>query len=103
MSGVFGQRFPRKYSLHFRLRQLGEILRQLLLRVTPGEVGVALREARLRQRLHHFRLGEGFGEKDRIGKFRADAPRSNIPKTATGLVCGLSTRKMRTPCSPKRE
>ena len=45
MSGVFGQKFGRKYSRDRRLRELGEILAQLLLGLAPGEVGVRLGEA----------------------------------------------------------
>ncbi len=46
MSGVLGQRFGRKKSRTGRLRQLGEVLRELVLGVAPGEVGVRLGEAR---------------------------------------------------------
>jgi hypothetical protein len=50
-----------------RGRELGEVRLQLLFRVAPGEVGVALREAQLREPVHHLRPGEGFGQEDRVG------------------------------------
>ena len=47
--------------------QLGDVLDELLLRVAPGEVGVGLLEADLRELLHHLRPGEGLGEEDHVG------------------------------------
>ena len=48
------------------LRQLGEVLGQLLLGVAPGEVGVRLREAELGQPVHHLRPRERLGQEDHV-------------------------------------
>ena len=49
--------------------EFGEILCQLVLSVSPSEIGVALRETDLRQFLHHFRAGERLAQEDSAGKF----------------------------------
>jgi hypothetical protein len=50
-----------------RLRELGHVVRQLLLRVAPYEVGIGLREAELREVVHDLGAGKRLGEKDDIG------------------------------------
>ena len=55
------EKVPAEIILHFRLRQFGKILCQLGLVVAPGEIGIALREPRLGERLHHLRFRESFG------------------------------------------
>ena len=71
MSGVFGQQLGRKYSRPVAVRELGEVLDDLLLGVAPGEVGVRLREAELGQTMHDLRPRERFGEEDHLRDARA--------------------------------
>ena len=49
------------------LRELGEVLGQFPARVAPGEVGVRLREAELRQPVHHAGTGERLREENQLG------------------------------------
>jgi hypothetical protein len=77
MSGVFGQVLGRKVLAPRALAELGEVGRQFLPAVAPGEVGVALAEADLGQPVHHARSREGFGQEDHVGEAAAhvrDAP-----------------------------
>ena len=77
--------------------QFVQILLQLPLLGSPGEVGVGLGEAELGEALHQLRPRKGFGEEDHVG-MRAAGPRgSAIPRTGTAWCAGLSTRKMLTP------
>ncbi len=99
MSGVLGQQLGRKYSRPGPLRELGEVLGQLLLGVAPGEVRVRLGEAELRQPVHHLRPRERLGEEDHVRVRRAGSRSITHSQNGNGLVCGLSTRKMRTPSS----
>ena len=80
MSGVFGQRFAAKIFAHLGLRQFGKIFDELLLRISPGEIGVALVETGFGQRFHHLWPGERFGEKDCVGIFLADACDQILPE-----------------------
>ena len=97
ISCVFVKKLPRMYSLTSVLGQFLAVLPQLLLEVAPGEVGIALGEPGLRERLHHLRPGERLA----TGRSPPDDPRgplaiSHSQKTV-GLVCGLSTRNVFTP------
>ena len=78
--------------------ELAPVLLELPLRVAPGVVGVALLEPGLGEAVHHRRLGERLGEPDRLGVVLRDVGDQPLPE-GTGFVCGLSTRKMRTPWS----
>ena len=82
--------------------QLADVLGQLPARVLPGEVGVGLAEAELRERRIIGPAGERLGEEDHVGVVARAPRRSATPRTASGLVCGLSTRKTRTPRSTQR-
>jgi hypothetical protein len=62
-----------KIFAHFSLRKLREILDQLLLRISPREIGVALVKPCFGQRFHHLWPGKGFGEKNRVRIFFTDA------------------------------
>ena len=72
------------------------------LRVLPGEVRVGLREADLGERRHHRRPRERLGEEHRRRVRGAHLARSATPRTASGFVCGLSTRKTVTPRSTQK-
>ena len=99
MSGVFGQTLGRKKSATGVVRQLGEVLGQLPLAVAPGEVRVRLREPELRQVVHDLRARESLRQQeDRSGRRRMTSAISHS-QNGNGFVCGLSTRKIRTPCS----
>ena len=63
MSGVFGQRFGRRYVDHERSCSTKSISSPL--RVLPREVGVRLREPRLREQRHHRRPRERLREEHR--------------------------------------
>ena len=70
-----------------RARLLDE-LDELGLRVLPGEVGVGLAEADLRERRHRRRPGERLGEEDRRRDTRRAPPRSATPRTAPASCAG---------------
>ena len=90
-----------KIFAHLGLRQFREIFGEFRLGISPGEIGVALGEAGLGQRLHHLWLGERLGEKDHVRELRPHSG-DQYSQNATGLVCGLSTRKIRTPRSAQK-
>ena len=79
--GRVGEEIAAKIFAHLRLGELGEILGQLRFARPPGEVGVALVEAGLGQRFHHFRAGESLGEKDCVRKFLPHAANEKLPKS----------------------
>ncbi len=80
MSGVFGQRLPRKYSrISVCVSSVKYSVNSCFVSA-PGEVGVALLKAGLGQHLHHLRFGEGLGEKNRVGKLRAHAGDQVFPE-----------------------
>ena len=54
------------------MRQLGEVLGQLVFRVAPREIGIRLREAELGQPMHDLGSRERLGEEDHIGMLRAN-------------------------------
>ena len=97
MSGVFTKKFGRKNSETGPASSVTYSLSSAA-RVLPGEVGVRLAEAGLRQRVHPRRAGEGLGQEDDVRVLLADVRMSHSQKPI-GLVWGLSTRKMRTPRS----
>ena len=92
-----------KIFAHLGLRELGEILGQLLLGVPPGEIGVALREASLGQRLHHFGFRKRFRQKDRIGKFRAHARDQIFPERQPVSCADYRPEKCERRAPPRRE
>ncbi len=61
-------------------RQFGEVLRQFLFGVAPGEVGVGLLEADLGQGVHHRGAGEGLGEEDDVGVGAVDLADDPLPE-----------------------
>ncbi len=61
----------------------------------PGEIGVALSEADLGQAGHHLGPGERFGQQDDVGMLLGAAELTSHSQKANGLVCGLSTLKIR--------
>ena len=63
-----------------RRAQFGAVCSQLLLRVAPGEISVALGEAGLGQHTHHFRLGEGLAEKNKVGKLGSGFRNEPLPE-----------------------
>ena len=69
-----------KIFAHLSLRKLREIVDQLLLRISPREIGVALVKPGSGQRFHHLWPGERFGEKDRVGIFLANAFDQILPE-----------------------
>src|SRR3984893_8711493 len=75
-----GKEIPTEILAHVRLRQLGEILDELLFRISPSEISVALREAGLGQRFHHFRFGKSLGEKNDIRILCPYAADQEFPK-----------------------
>ena len=79
--------------------QLREVLCQLLLRIPPCKVRVRLREAKLRQPVHHFWPRERFRQEKSHRDVRDCTSPITHSQNANGFVCGLSTRKIRTPCS----
>ncbi len=93
---MFGHRFGRQEVSGGSLRELDQVLGQLVLRPAPREVRVRLIEADLGQTLHHprtrERLRRATGRRgDR--RFTSASSHSQNPK---GFVCGLSTRKIET-------
>ena len=68
----------------------------LLLRVPPGKIGIGLRKSDFGQHAHHMRPRKSLGEENTSGYCRLISPMIHSQKEK-GLVCGLSTRKMRTP------
>ena len=50
-----------------------KIVGETLFRVAPGEVGVALGEARIGEGLDHLGMSEGFTEEEGIGKAALNA------------------------------
>ncbi len=68
--------------------QLGEVLLDLPLLVAPREVRVRLREADLREPLHHRGAGERLGEEDHVGIRGTDLTRSATPRTRTASCAG---------------
>ena len=99
MSGVLAKKFGRKYCGSSERVSSVMYDDQLGLRVAPGEVGVGLAEAGLREQRHHRRARERLGQEHRLGVLAPAPRRSATPRTAIGLVCGLSTRNTVTPCA----
>ena len=60
--------------------QLLDVLDELRLRVLPGEVRVALREAELRERRHQRRPREGLREEDHLGMVAAHLRDQPLPE-----------------------
>ena len=79
--------------LRHRSAELLQVLGQLEAAVLPGEVGVGLVEADLRERAHLRRGGERLGEKDHLRVRSGGTVPISHSQNANGLVCGLSTRK----------
>ena len=73
---------------HRRRVELGEILGEFPLRIAPGEVGVALRVARLREFLHHLGLCESLAQENRVRVFRLHLGDDPFPKS-DGLRVGI--------------
>ena len=67
MSGRVGEEVASEVLAHGRLRQLGQILLQLRLRVAPGEVRIALAKAELGELLHHLGPRKRLGQEDGVG------------------------------------
>ena len=63
-----------------RLRELAEVLGELMFGVAPREVRVALRESELGQAIHHLRPRERLGQEDRIGMVPLDLPDQPFPE-----------------------
>ena len=97
MSGVLTKKFGRKNSATSVVRQLGQIVGELLLGVAPGEVGVGLREADLGQPVHHLRPREGLGQEDHVGMARRGRRRSSIPRTAAAWCADCRRGRSCTP------
>ena len=87
---------PAEVFAHRAGRQLGQVVAQLVPRLAPREVGVALAESRLGQGRILFGVVNASDRKMTPGS-TACASRDQPRQNATGLVCGLSTRKMRMP------
>ena len=75
-----GEQVRAEVLVHVRLRQLGEVLVQLRLRVAPREVGVRLREAELGEVAHHLRPGERLGQEDDVGIARLHVGDHPLPE-----------------------
>src|SRR5262245_53759369 len=69
-----------KVFAHLSLRKLGEIVDQLLLRIAPREISVALAKPGSGKRFHHLWPGERFGEKNRVRIFLANAFDQILPE-----------------------
>src|SRR5262249_13322469 len=69
-----------KIFAHLRLRKLREIVDELLFRVSPGEIVVALVKPRPGQSFHHLWPGERFGEKNRVRIFSTNAFDQILPE-----------------------
>ena len=80
MSGVLGHRLGRKYSREWWRASSVKYVGQFLLGVAPGEVGVGLGEAELRQTVHDLRPGEGLGEEDDFRVLGLDAADQPLPE-----------------------
>jgi len=80
MSGVLGHRLARKKIADRRLTQFREILDQLALGVAPREVVVRLREAQLREPVHHLGARERLGQENDIGPQAANLPDQRFPE-----------------------
>ncbi len=78
-----------KVLRHVAGGELGEIVRQLLLRIAPGEIGVGLREPQFGEQLHRLWPGEGLGEEDHL-RVRlvhlADQPLPERERLGVGIV-----------------
>ena len=81
------------------LAQFGEVLRQLVLGVAPGEVGVRLGEADLGQAVHHLGPGERLGQEDRVRMVAQDVGDDPLPERhrpwCAGCRRGRSSRPAR--------
>src|SRR5207248_7079737 len=69
-----------KIFTHFGLSEFSKIFDELALRISPREIGVTLVKAGFGQRFHHLWPGEGFGEKNRVRIFFADAGDQILPE-----------------------
>src|SRR6185312_6102689 len=63
-----------------RLIQIGEIVSDLALRISPGEIRVGLRKAQPCQALHHVWPRECLREEDNVRAPFLDAPDSPLPE-----------------------
>ena len=70
------------------LRDLFEVELEFGLGGAPGEVGVALGESGLGERIHHVRAGEGLGEEDGVGVLVAQGGEAPLPE-GEGLGVGV--------------
>ncbi len=57
-----------------------KIVLQFVLAGAPGKIGIGLREAELRKRLHHFGPGEGLRQKDHVRIGDLDLPDQPFPE-----------------------
>ena len=80
MSGVLVKKLGRKYSFSGPPGQLVDVLREVVAVVLPGEVGVALGEADLRELAHHGPAGEGLGQEDDVAVDLVDLADQPLPE-----------------------
>src|SRR5262249_41482937 len=69
-----------KVLAHLSLGELSQIFGELLLLISPGEVGIALAEAGFGQLLHHFGASESFRKKGCVRKFLSHSSDQIFPK-----------------------
>ncbi len=80
MSGVLVKKFGRKNSFAGYPVSSVRYVGQLGFGVAPGKIGVGLAEPGFGQGLHHFRPGEGFSQKYRLGTTRLDFTDQPFPE-----------------------
>ena len=85
------------------MHQLGEIVDELALRVTPGEISVALGEPSFSQRLHHFRFCECFGKKKHVRIWGVDAGNEIFPEGNWLGVRIIDPKDAHTVVRPKKD
>ena len=97
MSGVFAKKFGRKKSASTS-SELGHVLDELPLRVLPREVRVGLVEADLARASCIIAGRVNASARKTTLRVAARGPRAiSHSQNGSGFVCGLSTRKTRTP------
>ena len=99
MSGVFGHRFGRKNS---RTRASVSSVKYFVSSHFVSRHAKYVYDCvkpSFRQPVHHLRPRERLRQKDHVRMLAANFARSPTPRTRNGFVCGLSTRKIRTPSS----
>src|SRR5262249_11812768 len=87
---------------HLCLRQLREIVDELLLRISPCEIGVALVKAGSGKRAHHLWPGERFGEENRVWIFFANAFDQILPERNRLGVWIVDAKDPHTALGPKQ-